>query len=251
MGINFGSLITKAVTVNTVYEGVTNIVDNLRSGNVIGAITGASAKKIGTATLTGVGDWRVRLTRPPGYDSFFNSPILAPLGATDGSMIWPLTPNISLTHSASYNQVNPTHSIYSQPAYQYSTVDSFTISGQFIVETPDDAAYWLAAKHFLECATKMAFGNTQNNGSPPPILRLNGYGNHIFNNVPVTVLSTTIELPDDVNYIQTTTEPVTYVPVRSNITATLQVMYSRDAMSKFSYDKLIKGEYSREGGGYI
>lgn len=251
MGINFGNIITKAVEAKAVYTGVTNIIDNLRSGNVIGAITGASTKQTGSATLTGVGDWRVRLSRPMGYESFFKSSILTPLNRTDGNMIWPLTPTISLTHSANYNQTNPTHSIYGQPSYQYSTVDSFTVAGTFIVETSDDADYWIAAKHFLEVATKMAFGDTSNAGSPPPVLRLNGYGKHIFNNVPVIVLSSTVELPDDVSYIQSKTDPVTYVPSRSTISANLQVMYSRSSTSNFSYDKLVNGDYLKDGSGFL
>jgi hypothetical protein len=41
-------------------------------------------------------------------------------------------------------------------------------------------------------------------GSPPPILALNGYGDYVFKNVPVVVKSFNIELPADANYISCT-----------------------------------------------
>jgi hypothetical protein len=41
-------------------------------------------------------------------------------------------------------------------------------------------------------------------GSPPPILILNGYGDHVFKNVPVVVKSFSVTLPPDVDYISTT-----------------------------------------------
>jgi hypothetical protein len=40
-------------------------------------------------------------------------------------------------------------------------------------------------------------------GNPPIILRLSGYGDYVFKNVPVVVNSFSIELPNNVDYIGT------------------------------------------------
>ena len=41
-------------------------------------------------------------------------------------------------------------------------------------------------------------------GNPPPIVNLNGYGDYVFNNVPVVIKSFEVSLPNDVDYIETT-----------------------------------------------
>lgn len=148
-------------------------------------------------------DWRVRLTIP---DNFFaTSKVLAPLKAA-GGLVFPYTPTVQISSSASYEDISLTHQNYTMLAYQNSKINEFQISGAFHVEDELQAQYWIAAVHFLRSATKMYTGDDVGGfqGSPPPILALNGYGDYVFKNVPVVVKSFSIDLPAESNYISCT-----------------------------------------------
>lgn len=156
------------------------------------------------ATFSGPGnadDWRVRLTIPNNF--FAGSPVLAPL-LNAGGLVFPYTPTLSINHTAAYDDVPITHQNYQFLAYQNSRANTITISGAFNVEDAVQAQYWIAAVHFLRSVTKMYTGDTEFQGSPPPILSLNGYGDYVFKNVPVVVTTFNMEMPADVNYIATT-----------------------------------------------
>ena len=143
-------------------------------------------------------DWRVRLDVPAVFKS---SPILSPL-VQAGGLIFPYTPSINISSSASYDEQQLTHQNYAFIYYNSSKADSIQISAPFNVEDADQGAYWLAAVHMLRSCTKMFTGGSENQGNPPPILKLNGYGDYVFKNVPVVLKSFSIDLPQDVSYIQ-------------------------------------------------
>lgn len=167
-------------------------------GESIGKIINASPSFGGTDSST---DWRVRLSMPKG--SFFDSsPLLRPLWDA-GGLIFPYTPSISITNSATYNELSTTHQNYQFNAYQSSRVSDIQITGDFSVEDGVQAKYWIAAVHFLRSVTKMFAGDTAYAGNPPPVLNFSAYGDHVFRNVPVVVKSFTMTLPKDVNYIST------------------------------------------------
>lgn len=204
-------------------------------------------------------DWRVTLSIPSG--SYQESKILKPL-TTMGKFVFPFTPTINLSHQASYSAMDPIHNNYSFSSYENSKLDKINISGDFYCENSDDASYWIASVHFLRSVTKMYFGeNTENAGAPPPVLKLNGYGDFVFNNVPVVVTNFSIEMPKDVDYIpskfvgngsattidgETTDydlDGVGYVPVKSTISLTLTPVYSREAVRNFNLQDFVKGNY--------
>lgn len=193
-------------------------------------------------------DWRVRLSVPSTYKS---SPLLSPLLETNGFM-WPYTPQIILEHSANYNSLHPTHSNYPFPAYQNSQVNAMTIIGDFFVENEKEGQYWVAAVHYLRSITKMAYGASSNAGSPPPVVKLNGYGDYVFKDVPVVVQMFTVELPNDVDYIQVGVgENGTWVPTRSSISVVVQPTYSRKNVTNFSLDAFVNGAYVVDKKGFI
>lgn len=194
-------------------------------------------------------DWRVRLSVP---GNFTSSPLLQPLQETNG-FVFPYTPAISITHSASYTTMSPVHNNYPYLAYQNSQVDSFTVAGDFLIENPEDGRYWIAAIHYLRSVTKMAYGNTSAKGSPPPVVMLNGYGDYVFKNVPVVVQSFNVDLPSEVDYIQVTDvgQAGSWVPTRSLISVTLHPLYSRRSVSQFSLDAFVRGDYVVNGKGFI
>jgi hypothetical protein len=195
------------------------------------------------------GDWRVKLSLP---SNFTTSSVMSPLTETSG-LVFPYTPTIYITHSANYNQIQPVHSNYPFYAYQNSRVEQFSIVGDFYVETSKEAEYWVAAIHYLRAVTKMAYGSTSNSGSPPPVVRLNGYGDYVFSNVPVIVNSFAVELGQDIDYIKTYIgSGATWVPTRSNIQVTVAPIYSRRAVESFSLDRFVNGGYiGPNGGGFI
>jgi hypothetical protein len=180
------------------------LISALRSINLPGGDSSGSAAAATRVQFSGPGnsdDWRVRLSIPPNF--FASSDVLAPLQRA-GGLVFPYTPTIQISHSATYDDVPITHQNYQFVAYQNSKANAISISGPFNVEDAVQAQYWIAAVHFLRSATKMYTGDGESAGSPPPILSLNGYGDYVFKNVPVVITSFSIDLPADANYISTT-----------------------------------------------
>jgi len=183
-------------------------------------------------------DWRVKLSIPSNMAA---SPLLQPLTETNG-LVFPYTPVIMMQHDAAYQQVSPVHSNYPYFAYQNSDPKAMTITGSFLIENSQEGLYWIAAIHYLRSVTKMAYGDTSNQGSPPPLVKLTGYGDYVLPNVPVVITSFTVELPGDVDYMRVDLGPNgSWVPTSSMISATCQPVYSRRRVAKFSLDDFVNG----------
>jgi|TARA_B110000483_G_scaffold202061_1_gene243467 hypothetical protein len=209
-------------------------------------------------STTAPGDWRVSLTVP---DIILDQgDILAPLRSDNGSGVWntgnkmvfPFNPTVLLSHSANYSQVQPTHTNYAYNAYESSQVDAITITGEFYQENENDAKYWIACLHFLRSATKMFYGESTPLGNPPVVCRLNGYGKHVLNNMPVVITNFTTDLPVDVDYIQCKINGLpNYVPTQSAITVTLQPQYARRSQSGFSLNQYAAGGHIGGDEGFV
>ncbi len=221
-------------------------------------------------------DWRVKLTIPRGSslegEFFDNNKVLEPLNAMKG-MFWPLTPSMVIQHSANYNALSQTHSNYPFQAYQNSQVDQINIIGEFPVQNSDDAKHWVATIKFLRTITKMFFGRSNYRGNPPPILHLSGFGEHMFEKVPVVVNTFNVELRSGIDYISTVQNTTgyqttrtrqqymrlpeleasqTWAPSLSNISVLVTPVYSRETVKNFSLQKFARGELSKEQGiGFI
>jgi len=225
-----------------------------------------SLKTITSATVAGAGeDWRVKLSLPA---AFPNDTILSPLVET-GGLVFPYTPTILIQHTANYNSLQPIHTNYPFYNYQSSQIEDIVITGDFFCENAKDAQYWVAMLHYLRSVTKMAYGKSPDAGSPPPVVRLNGYGEFVFPNVPVVIRNFTVDLPADVDYIKTqiseeVTEEadgstsvsgsVTWAPVQSQVAVTVVPVYSRAKVSQFNLNTFINGGYlgsGNKGGGFI
>jgi len=258
-----------------------------------GAEKGIFGGNPGTASWrkrSGSTDWRVKLTIPPESSlnaMFFEGSnktagqqeykILGPLADT-GGILFPITPSVIMQHTANYSQLATTHANYPYYAYQNSEPANMTIVGEFPVQNQTDAAHWVATIHFLRTVTKMFFGGEEaQRGNPPPILKFNGYGDHVFKNIPVIVTNWTCELRSDVDYIATTQGsnafskvapetrgtgtvtidnssniPATWAPSLSTITVQIQPIYSRDSIKQFSLQKFVTGELNNVNGiGFI
>ena len=254
---------------------------NRTLGRLFGSGIGSGQDRIRNATARWSGradkhDWRVKLTVPNSaplqkFFEFETNPLMNPL-AEIGGIFWPLTPMMQIQHSANYNPLAQAHSNFPFQAYQNSQVDSLNIIGEFPVQNQDDAKHWVATVNFLRTVTKMFFGvddGTGLKGNPPPILHLSGYGDHMFQKVPVVLNSFNVELRSGIDYISTkqestsfkqlngpdagydlsanSTEAMTWAPTLSNISVLVTPIYSRDDVSKFSMKKFVNGQLNGKG----
>jgi hypothetical protein len=209
-------------------------------------------------------DWRVKLSLP---SQMSGSNIISMLTNTNG-LVFPYTPAISIAHSANYQPLDIVHSNYPYMAYQNSKVENINITAPFFLEDSYEARYWVAAVHFLRSLTKMSFGESANAGAPPPVVKLSGYGDFVFNDVPVVVNSFNLFLPNDVDYIATgldkadlvsrdywsdadSADGISWAPVKSTFEISLLPIYSRQKMKEFNLENFVNGDYIKEKNGFI
>ena len=211
---------------------------NPSAKNIVGATFGSSTEY----------DWRVKLSIPQSMQS---SPLLAPLEET-GGMVFPYTPQIMMQHDAAYQPVTPVHSNYPYFAYQNSDPKAMVVVGHWMIENSLEGLYWIASVHFLRSITKMAYGDTSNQGSPPPLVKLTGYGDYVLPKVPVIITNFTVNLEPDVDYMKVDIGPKgSWVPTSSMISVTCQPIYSRRKVARFSLDDFVNGGSIIDGDGFI
>lgn len=185
-------------------------------------------------------DWRLRISCA--WDIFKPNPLFERLIATDG-VVFPVLPNVNFSTKANYTSLEPIHNNYPFQAYKNSQIDEIGISGTFLAENADQAAYWIASVTFFKTMTKMFFGRGAEAGSPPPICNLNGYGASVFDNVPVVIKSFQIDLSDDVDYIKCDAYgTTTWVPITSDISIQVQPVYNRRNLRQFSLTDYARGQ---------
>ena len=169
-------------------------------------------------------DWRVRLSLAPDSQYLYNAKpdpgILKPLLETDG-VIFPYTPSISVNYAANYEQTNIVHSNYKIFQYSGSGVDAVSLSCNFTAQDTYEANYLLAVIHFFRSMTKMFYGQDDNpkNGTPPPLCYMFGMGGYQFAAHPLAIQGFSYTLPDDVDYIKTTSASPAGTPKPSKYTA--------------------------------
>ncbi len=246
---------------------------NRTVGRLFGSGITGNANHIKRATARWSGradnrDWRVKLTVPlngAALNDFFDfesNELMKPLAGING-MFWPLTPSMVIQHSANYNALAQTHSNYPFQAYQNSQVDSLNIIGEFPVQNQQDAKHWVATVNFLRTVTKMFFGadNDKLKGNPPPVLHLSGYGDHMFQKVPVVLNSFNVELRSGIDYISTKqsdsfyanrpdvldSSNQTWAPTLSNISVLVTPIYSRESIKNFSMKDFVRGKLNGKG----
>lgn len=241
----------ETTSVENLLVNAENLMSNWRRRNIPSSSEGVnnSAPPVRFATDKGeAADWRVKIS-VPSVGTFRSSPLLAPLKQTGNAMVFPIQPAIVLQQNASYDDVAPIHNNYPFPAYQNSQIGAITIVGEFPVQHQDDGKYWIAATHFLRSCTKMFYGNTSNKGAPPPIVKLNGYGDYVLKNIPCVVEQMSTDLPNNVDYIRcpVPTGGNQWVPTLSTITVVLKPIYSRSKVEQFSLDRYVNGGLIDQG----
>jgi hypothetical protein len=207
-----------------------------------------------STTLAEGEDTRVMISDPSGKLIGSGSQMLAPLTATNG-VIFPYTPTINFKHAAHYEMESLVHTNYDFPTYRNSNVDTISLQAKFTASSAADATYMLAVIHFFRSATKMFYGQDSLAGTPPPVLRLDGYGNWVIDHLPVVVTSFDYTLPEDVDYISTkssdspgyasegsSTNATNMVPTNMQMNIGLKILHSRTRLARdFGLEKFISG----------
>ena len=217
-----------------------------RSGVPIGAERGMNVKKA-SAEWAETKDLRVIIRVPKTY---LKGPAAGPSGMLNnfGGILFPYTPTISYDTQAVYGSVNPVHSNYTQYFYKNSQVGQINITGKFTVQNEKEGKIWLGVVHLLRGLTKMRWGADSNAGSPPPVCRLEAYGDFMLRNVPVVISNFKFDLPDNVDYMAVKGEyKNTLVPTVSTLNVTLNVMYSRREIQDYSVDSWLQGNLRGQG----
>lgn len=150
--------------------------------------------------------------------------------AQNQGIVFPYTPSITVSHSASYDSKNVLHSNYAQYFYKSSSVSEINITGRFTAQNEYEAQIILAVQHLGRALTKMQYGNDEYAGAPPPVCELYGYGDYMFNSLPIGISEFSLTYPADVDYITLSTPNVfgnTSVPVSTEVTLKCVILYSK------------------------
>lgn len=171
--------------------------------------------------------------------------ILSPLAQTDG-LIFPYTPTVDFGQQVDYNSYDPVHSNQELHAYQRTKAPTISVTGEFTAQNQYEASYSLAAFHFCRAVSKMAFGQSANPGTPPPILLLSAYGEYMLSDVPVILTGFSVSLPKDVDYVQVPNS-TSYVPATFTLNISLIVQNTPSSLRTFSLEQFRSGNALKKG----
>ena len=172
-------------------------------GGIFGSTKSQSNLQSGAGAPSATGDWAVKISVTDAVygDLMGGAPLFPASFQKYKGIRFPVTPFINMSHTAAYDARSVIHNNYPYYAYQNSQVDQMTIAGSFPVQTQADGLNWMASLHFLRTVTKMYYGGGNNQGNPPPVCRLNGYGDYIYKDVPIVITNFTVELREQVDYL--------------------------------------------------
>ena len=202
-------------------------------------------------------DLRVKIRVPAEYLVDLTSGSWAGELTNHGGIIFPYTPTIDFEHKADYTSQSITHNNYAINFYKNSSVTDITIQGKFTVENDQDAMVYLATVHLLRALTKMKFGPDSDSGAPPPVCRLDAYGDFMLKNVPVAITSFKNTLPDSVDFYTLDKSGfitgqnqygTAFVPTLSTIAVTCKPMYSRREMLGTGVSRYLGTALERKAG---
>ena len=174
---------------------------------------------------------------------------------SNGGILFPYTPQISMQNQANYAQNTPLHSNYPLYFFKNGSVGPIQVTAKFTVQNEFEGAVLLGVIHLLRGLTKMKWGDDPDAGAPPPVCRFDAYGDYMMQNVPVAIASWRHELSDNCDYIAVGRpgSPGTYghsmVPTMSTISIDLNVMYSRQEMLAYNVKQWQSGLL--HGKGYL
>lgn len=171
---------------------------------------GGAGAEYSDSALTNINDAqgrRVRLRpKSQAFDQTIGDGLMTPLART-GGMVWPYQPTINYQQDVTYTPMELVHANQDFLSYTRTPALRLSVDGQFTVQNQKEGAYALACLHFLRTVTKMYFGGGAGSnaerlqGTPPPVLLFDAYGQFMFNALPVVVTQFAVTLPNDVDYV--------------------------------------------------
>ncbi|MFW5895502.1 MAG: hypothetical protein ACOCT9_02040 [archaeon] len=194
-------------------------------------------------------EYRARLTTKGNYgNESFRGPSSI-LSKTKG-VVFPYTPVINYSHNVNYSEYELMHTNYAINSFVNSRPGNISITAQFVNQTVDEAKYTFGVIHFLRIVTKMNFGNNSNNpGTPPPVLEFSAYGTSNFNRVPVLVGSFSTSYGNDVDYSSFKIDDQTEIrlPIKMEFSIELMPQYSARKQNNFDFEKFAQGNSYKDG----
>jgi hypothetical protein len=127
---------------------------------------------------------------------------------------------VSENRSVNYDSYSVVHLPTDIWSYRNTSARRFSINGNFISRTPDEASE--NARH-VDLIRSWALPDFGGSGATPPILRLTAYGNNNIDDVQVILFSYSVQYPDTVDYIFRGEVPM---PVITPISLELVEVYS-------------------------
>ena len=179
--------------------------------------------------------------------------IMSILHDTDG-MLFPYTPTVNVGQTTNYQNMSLIHT--NGEIHSYSNTPSVTINvtGQFTVQNQREGRYLLACLHLLRTVSKMYFGEKDKAngraGLPPPMMVFTGYGNYMFNDLPVLVRGHSYTLDDAADTVVIETAGgVARLPSKMSVSIDLVVQQTPQRQRKvFSLDDFRTGALMRGSG---
>lgn len=185
--------------------------DNADIEQLLGTLLGGTTNTPDTAGASGglgreipeaATDHRIRIRAKPGMENeIYGTGPISMFNDTNG-LVFPYTPQISWEQTVNYSALNLVH--VNQDFHYYGSTPNLQIgiAGRFTAQNNLQAQYCFAVIHFLRTVSKMRFGmQDQKRGLPPPMLVLDGYGDYMFNQLPIILNRYNIELQNDIDYV--------------------------------------------------
>jgi hypothetical protein len=128
------------------------------------------------------------------------------------------------------------------------------------VQNQKEGEYLLAVMHYLRVVSKMYFGEASFKapstgqpslaGMPPPVLILHGYGDFMFNDLPVIVKDHSYSMKDNISYVDIKTAGGSVrLPSMMSISIKLVVQNTPKRNRKeFDLNQFRTGELMKKGG---
>jgi hypothetical protein len=208
-------------------------------------------------------DYRARLQLyKKNSDMFFDKEkenVMTPLQANRG-VVFPYTPNLFLSRSANYGQMDFKGSNFPIYTYINSTPPVLPLIASFTATTKEEAKYMLAAWRFFNILTQSDFGEQavkgKRYGQPPPVLQFSYMGPFGFDRVPVLLTDFNVIIGNNVDMVPVEhpvnqdlkggsafgDKEVTYMPVDVEFTINMVPQYSpRRVRKDFSLDQMRLG----------
>lgn len=226
--------------------GIGNMIGNVASGSgifgsIAGVITGELGNVLGNVLgfpTTGV-DSLVRIGFKSGHPYSSYPGILSPLAMT-GGVVFPYRPTIDISRSVNYDAVTPIHSMQDFKSFRSNSSVALMVSGQYAVQSVEEARYLMAVLHFFKTASLMSFGTggAVPAGMPPPVLNFSAYGPTMAQNVPVVLDAVAQSFPNDVDYVRVDGSSV---PTLMTVTCNMSVQLSPNQLRNFNLDAFAQG----------